>query len=1001
MARAVTNDEKDIIRKGGQWASLRIAIFKPHEIYSARLASLPSSGDKVAQISFSDGVGTLADVKRDMTLYIGTAAGAYDLGMVRIRKSPISGTFYISEDSKTKWQASAYLTVVDDFDLKARHIRIDGTTPKMDYDISYSSQHTNFLPVPMLGPIVRVVKLVNGTANIQLGSESGLDSWVYGSSISSYLWSVAGATLNDSTIARPVATVTAPGWYLTYCTVTAANGQSREGVRYLYVYDDDNPPAPFIFNSFDEDLDAGGVSFNITLTRQADFDHVRERALCVLFSEDHYGSDLSAYHGSLGPIAGAENIEGIARIAEESIRYDQEKGEVSFGVYGLQEWYKRINAFPAGLELATNTPSAWTSMPALTVDRMLWHLLEYRCTATTIMDIILTGDSRYAKELQSLASSLWAQMEEFAGDTILANLGVDQYGRFICQIEPQLIPEDDRDFPEIMELENVDIIGGVEFEYVTVPDVSLVDLSGVSINISGHANAFFSLAPGHVQNDYGEIRIEDKLLLSSQAQANQLAGLILGWMRNPFKPVSLNIRNNKFLSCFPNQCVVFHIDGSINPRGIDETIRLIPRRRTLEFNKQNGNKSYTIEFEAETFQDLSINGDIPGSEDTSIPPLPAFPELPILPITFPTDVSNTPNGPSVVILVDDTYGILFSKNFSADGPEVLWQFGNGGIDADDVPNIADILITPSGSVWVYCIPSGSGFSPTSGGGIYYASAIGALFQKIIDYQWLVNAYPSSSWDFAGGRFIAGMGYNPTLPEEIAIVAGGNDFGPFISDVNLWIGNRAGFTKRAACTNVNHFYGSLTYGGGKWTLFNEEFTYIGFWNSRIWQFSGDGAGITYQADVDAGGATYIQFHRRVGTSEKFYYWNVFGNFMYYSADNGNHFTHVGDNKQFGDRGAFAVDPTGQYLMGPWDIGQRGFSSDYGYTWTGLPSLPFGGQYAFAYAGGGDTSSRWIAARGVIRYSKNLGNTWENKEGNSGYLIPLGMSIIRILVPGFLN
>jgi len=117
MARAVTAGELTTLRKSGHFSELYAAILTPASVYTARLAAVPSSTDMVAVITFTSGVGTLADVLPDMTLYIGTTAGAFDLGMVRIRKTPVAGTFYISEQSKVNWQADAYLTVVRDFDL--------------------------------------------------------------------------------------------------------------------------------------------------------------------------------------------------------------------------------------------------------------------------------------------------------------------------------------------------------------------------------------------------------------------------------------------------------------------------------------------------------------------------------------------------------------------------------------------------------------------------------------------------------------------------------------------------------------------------------------------------------------------------------------------------------------------------------------------------------------------------------------------------------------------
>jgi hypothetical protein len=999
MARVATTPEKNYMRMPGQWSAMKLAVFVPHVIYSARLLTVPASTDQIAEIAFTSGSGTLANVKPDMTLRIGTAAGAYDLGSVRIRKAPIAGTFYIGEQSRVNWNTvvsgGIYLTVVDDYPLRARHIRIDGTTPKMDYDITYSDQHTAFNPVPVLGPIIRVAKLTGSSVNVQLGSETGIESWVFDSTISTYAWTCSGATFDHSNIARPIATFTAPGWYLTYCTVTAANGKSREGVRYVYIYSDSTQPAQvFQINSWDEDYDSGGVNFGVTCIDGASLAEIPDQALCVLFSEDHYDSYSTGFDGSIGPIAGAENIDAIGRIVTESIRYNAETSEVSFDIHGYQEWMKRIGVFPTGLEIAVNTPAAWTDMPGLNVARYLWHILEWRSTATRIMDVVLEDDPRYAKELQSLGSNLWGQMEENTDGTIFMNMGVDPYGRFFAQIEPQLVPETDRTWVTVMDLTTAEYHSGVEVERVTAPEVGGVDLSGVSIDISGSPSAYFSLSPGHVISDLGEVRVSDRLLLAGQAQANQLAGLILGMLTNPYKPITINLFNNKMIGCFPRQFVGFTIQAGDSVRGISETIKLIPRRRRMEYNPQSGFKNYVIECEAETFEQISTNGDIPGSEDTSIPPIPAFPNIPIFPISFSGDISSTPDGPPTVMILDDTKGLLYTKNFNAAPENVLWQFCNAGIDAADVSMITQVFITPSGSVWVFANP-GTTFTPTSGGGVYYASAIGGYFTKMIDYAWLLANYPNTGYD---KRFIGGIACNPLVPEQIGLIAGGLNWGTFINSCHFWLGDRSGFVQKVV-TTVDQAYGGMSFGNNMWTATVRNWTFFPSNGRSFINISADGSSIVSTYTSQTGGADLTQHHARAGTMGRFYYYNIFGNHIISTPDNGLTQVDLGSNLYYGDLYGVACDATGQYLMATWDSsGKRGISSDYGVTWSGIPTLPAGGAYCFAYAGGVGGSSRWIAARGVVRYSPDFGNTWQNKESNLLYLIPVGMSIIKAIVPG---
>jgi hypothetical protein len=94
---------------------------------------------------------------------------------------------------------------------------------------------------------------------------------------------------------------------------------------------------------------------------------------------------------------------------------------------------------------------------------------------------------------------------------------------------------------------------------------------------------------------------------------------------------------------------------------------------------------------------------------------------------------------------------------------------------------------------------------------------------------------------------------------------------------------------------------------------------------------------------------------------------------------------------------ACDPSGMYMMLSWDAsGRRGRSSDGGTTIVGIPNLPVGGDYAYDFAGGVGVESRWVAAKGIIRYSPDFGDTWENKEGNLSLVAPIpALDIIKVV------
>jgi hypothetical protein len=981
MARAATADEKTLMRGRGQWSQLFLAVLQPASIYTARLNGVPATTDMVASISFDAGVGTLANVLADMTLYVGTSAGAYDLGMVRIRKTAIAGTFYIGEQSHVDWQDDAYLTVVRDFDLWAKHIHMSGSTPLMDYDVAYSDQHNNFNPVPAMGSH-RVAKLTGATVVVQLGPETGYSAWVFGSTISTRLWSCATAVSFSSTSAeRPTATFDSVGWHAVYCLFTAANGKTKKGIRWVYIWDDDNMPASvFELRDWTEDIENGGVSFSVQMADEASLQEIRERALCILFSVDHYDTDET----SIGPLAGAENIRAVGRIMGETIEYDAETGNVSFEAEGHQQWFRKIGAFPTGLELSAS-PAAWTDMSSLTVDRALWHLLEWRTTATVIMDIVLTDDAKLARELISPASNLWSQMDEVAFTSILANPAVDQYGRLFVSPDPQIIPDADRAAAvvTVMELTKDDIRSGVSLEKQLVPSVSKIDLSGINVDSEGVALSYFSFAPGRVFGEYGDPEIIDRLLLDGQTQANELAALVYAWRVNPYPMISVSLlANNPMVSCIPNQYVEFTTLAGDSPRNEAITKNFIPRSRQMNYDAQSGLIDYELDMEAETkaSDTVSVDGDVPGAGDdfdSTLPPIPAFfPPLPSFPIILPIDISAGTVGVSKVIVHDPTYGLIYSANFNAASP--AWSTINAGLTAAQYQGINLIVVTPAGGIYVakqaidYSGFHGAPF-------LAYAASPGATFT-------ILETVATITAKHGGGlQFLSALGVDP-LSGLVAYVIGSD--API---TKIYTGTGVSFAAGATITNHNVSSlagaGDLSYGFGNWRL--TGWSDAGGQTSRYWKINSSGSAVVSAADLSE---IYMGFHTPAGSTGTIFHQGRNDDQLTYSLSNFASFVTVttADLVPAAQSGPQNIDsdPTGFYLMARWDLGggERGKSSDGGATWSGLGSLPYTNAYCFEYCEGVGVASHWIAAYSVIRYTEDFGTTWINKEGNITSIVP---------------
>lgn len=957
--RAATSPELAYLRTAGQWTKLYLAIFTPTTQYSARLSAVPSSNDRVVSVTFTGGSGTLANVRAGMMLYVGSTAGAYDLGVARIRKTPIAGTFYVGEESDIAWSTvvsgGIYLTVVNDFDLWAKHINtVSDTVFYMDYDVTYTDQNTVFDPIPIMGGH-RVVKLTGSTVSTIFNFSN---SYVIGSTISSYSCVAATASASSGmTTSTPTITFNTPGWHAIYLTVTAANGKTFTGVRFVYVYSAASMPSTvFQLGNCSVDYDTGGWSFEVTMQDEISLTNIPERAMCILFAEEYYG-DTSV---SIGQLAGCENIIAVGRIADEKININPEQSEITFRVQGWQHWFQQVYAFPTGVIATTTTPTDWDHMQSPTVDKVAFRLLHWGSNATQIMDVYLTNDTRLASELISPASNLWAQLQELAFATIQARTGVDRFGRLFVEVEPQLVPVASRTYATVMTITKADYYGSVNVDRVVVSPTGNVDLSGVVVDSSANGNSLYSYSPGHVFKHFGGTEIIDRFLLSTQALSNQITGLMLGWRNNPYPSSEFTLSaNNRMVDCFPRQRVGWSIATGDSPRGFALSGFFIPRRVEFLWDAESNFLETGVTLEYESVEQISSNGDIPGSGtgDVSVPPAAPFsPDLPdFSSIILPIDAAGLGEAyPPKWIGHDTSHGFIYTIDFNSASPTYLSM--NAGLSPTVDPNSANwIGVCPNGAIYVGRMSTDSG---AGAGWLARASALGQ--------PWSLVTVPSQSiWTAA---------INPTVPEQVGFLSRN------ASNVQTFhVGTYASFNTGVVIASSN-FGGrphSLSYfAPGGWLLTRFDF---------FTKINAAGTAITSSGTKTGIGLAHI----RAGSTNLLY---IETTNVGYSLDNlttgvNNWATPTGINIVHDSSGIqylqFDCDPTGRFIMTAVDsLGSKNKSSDYGATWASLASLPPGGSFwCFAYAGMRGTLPQFLAASSILRATPDFGSTWEEKTTSS--------------------
>lgn len=616
MSRALTSQELQILRSDGLATKLFAIIDQPVTVFSCRVNQTFSGSEPIAQITYNNASGNMNNVLSGMTVLVGSTAGAWDKGLARVRKTWTSSIAYIGETSEIEWTNGLYLTVIDEFSIWPRHLRMIGETPYMDYDIPYSDQHNNFNPVVVMGPD-RVVKLNSASVNINLDASP---SWAFGSTITQYAWGVVSGsgTLTNANTATPILTVTTPGRIVLRCTVTAANGKSSTGYRTIYVYDDSTTLTEVQLDDLTGNLDQGGYEFSVLLPKPVSI-VPRDYLKVILFAEE--------YPQSIG-FNGAENILAIGWLDEKECMVDEQSGQSRLAVKGAQYWLGRMMAFPTGVENTSSTPTQWTQIQGLTVDKAIWHLLYWRSTLPNCADVILSGDTRIAPAFRAVGN-LWQQIKLIAEESILATPFCDSYNRFLLQVHPNLRTAAARtNIPIIMSLSKDD------YESVEVSirstNVAQYEVSGIGQN----NEPILAKSPGKVFGRFGQILSKEGLLFSNNQNALETAGLLFTREKRLYDFTIHLISPNRVISLVPFGFLSLVINEADTPAKITFSGNVIPYR--VEYSFSNGILKQTVFAEPEVFPSIAQNIIVPATPIVGTPEfsLPDF-ELPTWPALTP------------------------------------------------------------------------------------------------------------------------------------------------------------------------------------------------------------------------------------------------------------------------------------------------------------------------------------------------------------------------------
>ena len=634
---SLSTAQKALLRSEEQRSVLGLAILQPKTMLACVITDYTGT-DMVTEFTFgSVTAGSYSNVLPGHVVYVGSSAGAYDLGIARARKAWTSSMAYIGEESEIAFANGVHITVVDAFDVRAKHLVVTEEEVFMDVDVDYSDQHENYDPIIRMGGQV----VVDAGESYPVTVDYDLsDTDVFDDTIASYSTSASEGSVSNGTTTTPTVTISSyptNGYIRVATTVTTTTGgKSFTSYRYIFVFDDTHRPIEdFVLEDCGADRDSGGWSATVTLNEPADITSVRVGGLAVIFSKDYYGGAS----GTVGLYAGRENIWISGWVYEYSSINDPEFGPYTFDIKDAAFWMSRMNSFPTGVEITTSSPTVWTQVQNLTLDKGLFHYLHWRTTVTQVMDVYLTDDTKYTTAAESSASNIWGQIVDIAESQILAKPTCNYNGMLAVKVPYNLMPAASRNANStlVMALTNQDYTKTTEIRKVS-NSVSQVVLSGIVADEYGNGTDLYSLSPGHTPGKLGDFLPMPNMLLASQSQSNTLAGLIYAKENNPYPEIPLTLHgNNRAFDIAPIQYATV--------TGLDEyTGTIIPVSISYTYDHESGKNEVEIVFEGETDESdaIYIDGDIPDGTGGFV----SIPSLGRLPSLDPLDLPDIPSFPT-------------------------------------------------------------------------------------------------------------------------------------------------------------------------------------------------------------------------------------------------------------------------------------------------------------------------------------------------------------------
>lgn len=1004
------------LRKFPNEIELKLSIFRPTIVLSCQI-NQPTITKGARTITFNNVTsGVWTNVVGGMTMMVGTTPGGVDKGTIRVR-STTSTQITVAENSGIIWADKLYLTILNFFDVVPIFPRLitdpaDEENPIFykDYDIAYTNQNAIMGTLICMGShreaeigadgIAKIYYTASGTYNVN-------DETV------TYDWRFPGSTITGSSALTPgYVNYNTPGFYVTSLTTTSPSGAVDKSYRYIIIDRESDGVKDWQLTNMQGSRSTGGYTASITIFSSLGF-NLTPGTVMIITSKERYDTEIR----NVGGTKNQENIFFVGYVLQDSIIHNYQTGSIEFQLGTVSELMKLITGFAVSLEDSPTTPTKWYQIKELNMKKAIYHYWKWHSTVLQTTDVQFIGNDWKQQFFDTNKESIYDAIASGLKSARMGELTSDRSSKLFAEISMEATPDAPTTYIPEMSIRRGDWMGDVAIPVQENIENAYLELGGIYYKGGGTAEGnsvpLLACAPGDAPLNRGKHGAQTGLSLQSQTQLNNLVGDVLKWKNYPYHQIKFDLRGNfKNFDIAPLKAANIYINPEDTPKNILINDNFYPTSINYKYNAEKLSLFPTINFEPIT--------DGPAGDTIIVPvvtptgptiSIPSFPTFKYPTITFPGQIvippaTITPLGLIIILVAGE--GV-----WSLDTVLTPTTWTNVTVPSQwttqEVDSIVHLDVDPFGIAFMAGV-SGS-----------------------IDSHDVLNKgsrrplmTPAYLYSLQGvGAVIKGIGVNPTIYDNLAVVAG-HEGSPLGGNTIQTILINNGSKTPKFNDNVNYPGGGL---GGNITYYIDKWTFSGINQSALslYQFLGDLSGWAAIPKLDILWPVARPLYHIQATNADIIYCNgAISSAQKYAVIRPSDFTYVTalnvPEQNIETYNCVACDPTGQSVMFATDrnIAFHWFdsiwkSSDFGQTFTQvtLPSISWDNRAPteiknMSIKNLGDPDS-WVMSfnanvqidPGVdliqclhIFQTNDFGNTWNDIAENLRGLVPFN-SIISVI------